>query len=150
MNWKSFLLGMLCIALVACGGAVGVGSGAVDNLASTRVKTNSSDAVNKAVLTVFHEKGFKILSQRSQSIIFIKAGGRSADIAWSTINNPNPVMIRPTVAWRSTGTGEMILTCQVDVVQRDTSFGETVRQPIMMGKSAYGGMLNDVKRRVER
>lgn len=138
------------MAVVACGGAVGVGGGAVDNLASTRVRTDSSEAVKKAVLTVFQQQGFKVHSQSPQSITFIKAGGRSADIAWSTINNPNPVMIRPTVAWRRTGDSEMFLTCRVEVVQRSTSFGETVRQPIMVGKSSYSRMLRDVRRRVER
>ena len=122
----------------------------MDNIASTKVKTSSSSTVNKAVLNVFQGQGFKVISRSSQSITFIKAGGRSTDIAWTTINNPNPVMIRPTVAWRSSGSAEMVLTCQVDVVQKDTSFGETVRQPVLMGKAAYGGMLKDVKRQVER
>jgi hypothetical protein len=134
----------------ACGAAVGVGSGGVDNLASTRVKTNSSSAVNKAVLAVFQAQGFNVLTQSSQSITFSKPGGRSADLAWSTINNPNPVMIRPTVRWQGAGTAEMSVTCQVEITQQSTAFGEDVRQPFLMGKAAYDGMLRDVKRRVEK
>ena len=150
MNRRSILLGLCCLVVSACGGAVGVGEGRVDNLASTSVKTNSSGAVRQAVLDVFQEQGFSMLSQGSQSITFTKPGGRSADLAWSTTANPNPVMIRPTVRWRAAGSGEMLVSCQVEVAQQSTVYGETVRQPLMMGKSAYNGMLKDVKRRVEK
>ena len=129
---------------------MGVGGGGVDNLASTRVKTSSSSAVNEAVLAVFQEQGFKVLSQGAQSVTFSKPGGRSADLAWSTINNPNPVMIRPTVRWQGAGPAEMTVTCQVEITQQSTVFGEDVRQPYLMGKAAYNGMLSDVRRRVEK
>jgi hypothetical protein len=82
-------------------------------------------------------------------ITFQKRGGRSAEIAWTTIDNPNPVMIRPTVRWRSTGSSEYTVTCQVEVAQQSTVDGEIVREPMMMGKSAYNGMLREVKQRVE-
>lgn len=129
---------------------MGVGGGGVDNLASTRVKTNSSAVVQQAVLAVFRAQGFNVLSQGSQSITFSKPGGRSAEIAWTTTANPNPVMIRPIVRWQASGDGEMLVTCQVEIAQESTVFGETVRQPLLMGKSAYNGMLRDVKRRVEK
>jgi hypothetical protein len=101
------------------------------------------------VLRVFQTQGFAVASQGSQSITFAKNGGRSAEIAWSTINNPNPVMIRPTVSWRPAGTSEYWVGCQVEVTQESTVSGETVRQPLLMGKSAYNGMLRDVKQGVE-
>jgi hypothetical protein len=42
MNYRSFMIGLICIALSACGTSVGVGGGGgLDNLASTRIKTNS-------------------------------------------------------------------------------------------------------------
>ena len=129
---------------------MGVGGGGVDNLASTRVKTNSSAVVQQAVLAVFRAQGFNVLSQGSQSITFSKPGGRSAEIAWTTTANPNPVMIRPIVRWQVSGDGEMLVTCQVEIAQESTVFGETVRQPLLMGKSAYNGLLRDVKRRVEK
>jgi hypothetical protein len=122
----------------------------VDNLASTSVKTHSPADVRPAVLDVFREQGFNVLSEGSQSVTFSKPGGRSADLAWSTTANQNPVMIRPTVRWRAAGSGEMLVTCQVEVAQQSTVYGETVRQPYLMGKSAYNGMLKDVKRRVEK
>jgi hypothetical protein len=151
MNRNGYLLGLICLVLSACGAAVGVGGGGgADNLASTRVKTDSSSAVREAVLDVFRNEGFNVLSQASQSVTFSKRGGRSAEIAWTTTGNPNPVMIRPTVRWGSGGTGSMHVTCQVEVAQISTAYGETVRQPLLVGKSAYNGMLRDVKRRVEK
>ena len=128
---------------------MGVGNERTDSLASTRVKTNSPAAVQKAVLAVFQEQGFNLLSQTSRSATFSKPGGRSGDATWSTIGNPNPVMIRPTVAWRASGDTEMFITCQVEVAQQSTVYGETVRQPTWLGSSAYNALLKDVKRRVE-
>lgn len=128
---------------------MGVGNERANSLASTRVKTNSSAAVEKAVLAVFQDEGFRVRSQSSRSVTFSKPGGSSAAAAWSTIGNPNPVMIRPTVAWRASGDAEMLVTCQVEVAQQSTVFGETVRQPTWLGSSAYNALLKDVKRRVE-
>jgi hypothetical protein len=138
-----------CLVLSGCGAAVGVGGGGVDNLASTRIRTDSPDAIRRAALDVFKAQEFAVHSQGSDTITFSKRGGRSAEIAWTTINNPNPVMIRPTVRWRKTGDSEFMVTCQVEVVQQSTVRGEIVRQPMMMGKSTYNRMLRDVRRRVE-
>lgn len=138
-----------CLVLSGCGAAVGVGGGGVDNLASTRIRTDSPDAIRRAALEVFKAQEFAVHSQGPDTITFSKRGGRSAEIAWTTINNPNPVMIRPTVRWRKTGDSEFMVTCQVEVVQQSTVRGEIVRQPMMMGKSAYNRMLRDVRRRVE-
>lgn len=143
------MAGLLCLGLSACGAAVGVGGGGVDNLASTKVKTASSDGVRRAVLAAFQADGFSVLSQSPGLITFQKQGGRSAEIAWTTIDNPNPVMIRPTVRWRSTGSSEFTVTCQVEISQLSTVSGETVREPMMMGKSAYNSLLRDVKARAE-
>lgn len=140
---------MGALVLSACGAAVGVGSGAVDNTASTQVKTQSPAAVRKAVLEVFGAQGFNVRSESANSITFSKIGGRSADIAWSTVGNSNPVKIRPTVTWRPSGR-EMWVGCRVEVAQQSTVYGETVRQPLAMGKAAYNSMLRDVKRKVER
>lgn len=98
---------------------------------------------------VFQEQGFAVMSRNSNSITFTKPGGRTADVTWSTLGNPNPVMIRPTVSWQSAGSGQMLVACQVQVAQQSTTFGETVRQPALIGKFAYDGMLRDAKRRVE-
>ena len=58
-------------------------------------------------------------------------------------------MTQPSVTWRSDGQ-EVWIGCQVEVVQKSNVFGDTVRKPLLMGKSAYHSMLNDVKRKVER
>ena len=149
MKRRLWISGGLALLVSGCGAAVGVGGGGADNLASTKVKTSSTDAVRSAVMSVFKAEGFAVLSQSSRSITFSKAGGRSADIMWTTINNPNPVMIRPTVSWRPEGAGEVWVGCEVEIAQQDTSFGETVRQPMLVGKSAYNDLLRKVKQRVE-
>lgn len=148
MNRRFWIMGAAALFLSGCGAAVGVGSG-VDNLASTNVKTGSTDAVRKAVLDVFGAEGFQVRSQTPQSITFTKRGGRSADIAWKTIGNSNPVMIRPTVTWRPNGTSEVWVGCQVQVAQASSVFGETVREPLAAGKSAYNGLLRKVKKQAE-
>jgi hypothetical protein len=149
MNRRSWFLGLGCLLLSGCGAAVGVGSGGVDNLASTRIRTDSSDAIRRAVLVVFKADEFSVHSQGPETITFSKRGGRSAEIAWTTISNPNPVMIRPTVRWRKTESSEFTVTCRVEIVQQSTVRGEIVREPMMMGTSAYGRMLREVRRQVE-
>lgn len=138
-----------CLVFSGCGAAVGVGSGAVDSLASTRVRTDSPEAIRQAVLAVFKAEGFAVHSQGPDMITFSIRGGRTAEMAWTTIGNPNPVMIRPTVRWRKTGDSQFTVTCRVEVVQQSTVRGETIREPMMMGKSAYNRMLREVRRRVE-
>lgn len=144
------MLGCVALLVSGCGAAVGVGDSGVDDLASVRIKTSSTGSVRSAVMGVFKGEGFSVLSQSERSVTFTKAGGRSADIMWTTINNPNPVMIRPTVSWRPEGAGVVWVGCQVEVAQQDTSFGETVRQPMLVGKSAYNDLLRKVKQQVER
>jgi hypothetical protein len=58
-------------------------------------------------------------------------------------------MIRPTVRWRQTGNSEFTVTCRVEIVQQSTVRGEIVREPMMMGTSAYNRMLRQVRRQVE-
>jgi hypothetical protein len=149
MNRRSWLSVLGCLVLSGCGAAVGVGGGGVDNLVSTRIRTDSSEAIRQSVLEVFKAQEFSVHSQGPETITFSKRGGRTAEIAWTTIANPNPVMIRPTVRWRKTGNSEFTVTCRVEVVQQSTVRGEITREPMMMGKSAYSRMLRDVRRRVE-
>lgn len=150
MNRRLWISGVVALLVSGCGSAVGVGGNGMDDLASTKIKTSSTDAVRSAVFDVFKGEGFTVLSQSARAITFSKAGGRSADVMWTTINNPNPVMIRPTVSWRPEGAGVVWVSCQVEVAQQDTAFGETVRQPMLVGKSAYHDLLRKVKQRVER
>ncbi|WP_193214985.1 hypothetical protein [Luteolibacter marinus] len=149
MNRRYWLLSAASLLLAACGASVGVGGG-VDNLATVEVKTNSMPAVARAVEEVFRAEGFSVISRSEQSLSFTKRGGRSADIAWKTVGNDNPVMIRPTVRWRNDGPGRVWVGCQVEVAQQSDAFGETVREPLAVGKSAYHGLLKQVKQRVER
>lgn len=150
MHRRSWLAGLGLLLLAGCGATVGGGGLGVDNLASTRIRTDSSEAIRRSALAVFEAQGFSVHSAEPESITFSKLGGRTAEIAWTTIGNPNPVMIRPTVRWRRTGNSEFTVTCRVEVVQQSTVRGDIIRQPMLMGKSAYGRMLRDVRREVER
>jgi hypothetical protein len=90
-----------------------------------------------------------VISSEGESYVFSKKGGRSADIMWTTMANPNPVMIRPIVKWQPSGFDEILVTCQVQIVQQSNVQGSVVRQPLLMGKSAYGKLLKDVRNRAE-
>lgn len=150
MKRRTWISGGLALLVAGCGPAVGVGGRGANDLASTRIRTTSTGAVRSAVLEVFKEEGFTVVSRSSQSITFTIPGGRRAEIMWSTINNPNPVMIRATVTWRPDGPGWVWVGCQVQVTQENTAFGETVRQPRLVGMSAYNELLRRVRRRVEQ
>jgi hypothetical protein len=63
MNRRSWLSGLGCLVLSGCGAAVGVGGGGVDSLASTTIRTTSSDAVRRSVISVFQAQEFSVLSQ---------------------------------------------------------------------------------------
>lgn len=149
MKRRRWISGGVALLVAGCGQSMGVSGGRSSNLASTRIRTTSSSSVRAAVLSVFKEEGFTVLSESKQSITFSIAGGRRADIMWSTINNPNLVMIQPTVTWRNIGPGEILVECSVEVTQRMTAFGETSRKPMLAGKTAYNKMLRRVRQRVE-
>jgi len=150
MKHFSSILAAAIVSLTGCGSSVGVGNNGVNNLASTRIKTTSSSAVRQATEIVFRNEGFDVISNSGNSISFSKVGGRSADIAWKTIGNDNPVLIQPTVTWHLDGSSKTWVGCSVEVVQRSTAFGNTVRQPVLAGKAAYSGLLSKVKQRVEK
>lgn len=150
MKRRLWISGGVALLVAGCGQSMGVSGGRSNDLASTRIRTTSSSAVRAAVLSVFKEEGFAVVSESRQSITFSIEGGRRADIMWSSINNPNPVMIQPTVTWRNIGPGEILVECRVEVTQRMTAFGETSRRPMLAGKTAYNNMLRRVRQRVEK
>ncbi|MCH7224831.1 hypothetical protein [Haloferula sp. A504] len=143
------LLGLTCLLLAGCGGAVGVGGPGSDSLAKVTVKQASPASIRPATVAVFREQGFSVRSETSSSVTFEKVGGRQAEIAWKTVGNPNPVIIRPTVSWSPMGADQVRLMCDVEIAQESTVYGETVRQPMLAGKSSYSGLLKEIKRRVE-
>lgn len=144
------ILGGVALLIAGCRSSMGVSGDRSNDLASTRIQTSSTSTVRAAVLSVFKEEGFTVVSESKQSITFTIQGGRRADLMWSTINNPNPVMIQPTVRWRSIGSGEMLVECRVEVTQKNTAFGKTTRQPVLTGKNAYNNLLRRVRQRVEQ
>lgn len=140
----------MALLVAGCEPSMGVSGGRSNDLASTRIRTSSASSVRSAVLSVFKEEGFTVVSESKQSITFTIQGGRRADIMWTTINSPNPVMIQPTVTWRSSGPGEMLVECRAEVTQKNTAFGSATRQPMLAGKTAYNNLLRRVRQRVEQ
>lgn len=133
----------------SCGSATGVGSPRAGEFAAVMVRSDNEPIVRQAIRAVFTDAGFQYDVSTASSLEFRKRGNRSAEIAWTTINNPNPVWIRPSVGISRTGDG-FRLTCDVYVTQASTTWGETVRQPLLAGRSGYQRLLNDVRKRVEK
>lgn len=150
MTRRYWLISSATVLLAACGSTVGVGRHGSDQLASTRIRTTSSAAVLHATESVFHDEGFSTISSGINSITFSKVGGRGAEIAWKDLGNDNPVLIQPTVTWRSDGENRIWVGCAVEIVQRSKAFGNSVQQPVLAGKAACSSMLGKVKRRVEK
>jgi hypothetical protein len=133
----------------SCGSAMGVGPARKGEYSSVLIRSSDEPAVRQAVNAVFTEAGFIPDGTTSRSMSFRKRGNRSAEVAWSTLANPNPVWIRPTVTLFRTNDG-FRLTCDAYVTQARTTFGEEVRQPLVAGRTGYQRMLNDVRKRVEK
>ena len=148
--WRMKQIWVLIVAAMlfsGCRSMMGVGNG--NSLAVVTVKKSSMEKVRAATLEVFREDGFAKASETAASMSFAKQGGRSAEIAWKTVGNSNPIIIRPTVRWSQAGGGEIRVSCNVEVTQASTVYGETVREPVLAGKGAYRSLLKEVKRRAE-
>lgn len=134
--------------LVSCGSTVGLGSETSGNYASTQIKSSNLSLIRSTTTAVFRENGFDSSGGTSSALFFRKTGSRSAQIAWGSNLNDNPVMIEPEVKISPRG-AETLLVCNVFMVQQSTVYGENVKQPHLVGKSGYERLLSDIRKRVE-
>ena len=152
MMRQTFLLGALPLLLIAflssCGHTVGLNSGHSSDYASTRIKSTDHALIRSTTIQGFQEAGFTVSPSKGSTLFFSKQGTRSAQIAWGSNLNGNPVFIRPEVVMQKQPT-ETRLVCNVFITQQSTVYGEDVKQPHLVGKSGYERLMRDIRKRVE-
>ena len=134
--------------LLSCGGAVGLNDGRSNDYASTKVKSIDHELIRSTTAQVFREAGFSAEPSRGNVMHFSKVGARSAQIAWGSNLNDNPVIFRPEVRMQKYP-AETRLVCNVYITQQSDVFGENVKQPHLVGKSGYERLMRDIRKRVE-
>lgn len=134
--------------LTSCGSSVGLGSETGGNYASTKIKSSNQSLIRSTTVAVFQEAGFSSAGGAGSTLYFEKVGSRSAQIAWGSNLNDNPVIISPEIRISPRGP-ETVLVCNVFMVQQSTVYGENSKQPHLMGKSGYNSMLSTIRKRVE-
>lgn len=144
----SSLFSVVCLLLASCGHTVGLNSGNTSDYASTKIKSTNHALIRATTLQVFQEAGFTPSLSPGDTLYFSKQGTRSAQIAWGSNLNDNPVYIRPEVAMQKYP-AETRLVCNVFITQASTVYGENVRQPHLAGKSGYERLMRDIRKRVE-
>ena len=136
------------LLLAGCGTTAGVGP-TTSNFAATTIKNTNRAAVDQAVLAVFVGDGFQLVSQSSNTFTFRKWGGKSTQVVygdWFT----DGVAVSPTVNVTPVGQGAYRVGCNVTMMERDV-FGELEEKwnPVLIGKSAYKGLLRQVRDRAQ-
>jgi hypothetical protein len=137
------------LALNSCS-TVGLGSAGAGQYAGTTINSSNLPLIRKTTVDVFAENGFRLDGSADYGTIrFVKAGSRSAQIAWGNNLNDNPVMIRPEVQIDALGPKTQLI-CNVYMTQQSTVFGEDTKQPHLAGKAGYSSILSSIRSRVEK
>lgn len=136
-------------ALNSCS-TVGLGPSGAGEYSGTTIKSSNMALIRKTTVAVFAEKGFRLDGSAEYGTIrFAKTGSRSAQIAWGSNMNSNPVMVRPEVQITALGPKTQLI-CNVYMTQQSEVFGEDVKQPHLAGKAGYSSMLSTIRSRVEK
>ena len=138
----------LCLLLVGCGTTAGVGPTS-GSFASTTIKNTNRTAVDQAVTNVFTGDGFQLISKTSDGFTFRKQGGKSTQIVygdWFT----DGVAVSPKVSVTPAGPATYKVGCNVTMMEENV-FGELEEKwnPVLIGKSAYNGLLRQVRDRAQ-
>jgi hypothetical protein len=137
------------LVLSSCS-TVGLGSSGAGEYAGTSIKSSNLPLIRQTTVAVFAEKGFHLDgSAEYGTISFAKTGSRSAQAAWGSNFNENPVMVRPEVQITALGPKTQLI-CNVYMTQQSTVFGENSKKPYLMGKAGYSSILSTIRRRVEQ
>jgi hypothetical protein len=137
----------LTLFFASCGrSAVGLG-GPPDSLTSIQVNSTDLARTQQVTRQVFAGEGFQEIDSSASTISFAKQGDRAARLAWGGWGDE--VMIKPEVSIRRAGSG-IRLDCDLFIATVSEAFGETSRRkPWRAGRSAYHGVLKEIKKRVE-
>ena len=145
---RLFALAIGLSALNSCS-TVGLGPSGAGEYSGTTINSSNLPLIRKTTVDVFAEKGFRLDGSADYGTIrFVKPGTRSAQIAWGSNFNDNPVMVRPEVQITALGPKTQ-LVCNVYMTQESTVYGENVKQPHLTGKAGYSSMLSTIRKRVE-
>jgi hypothetical protein len=145
---RLFALAISLSALNSCS-TVGLGPSGAGEYSGTTINSSNLPLIRKTTVAVFAEKGFRLDGSADYGTIrFVKPGTRSAQIAWGSNMNDNPVMVRPEVQITALGPKTQ-LVCNVYMTQESTVYGENVKQPHLTGKAGYSSLLSTIRKRVE-
>ncbi|MEM8953691.1 MAG: hypothetical protein AAGD22_06030 [Verrucomicrobiota bacterium] len=152
---KALVLSLLITAAacftVACSSTVGVGNDPLGDFTSVNVKTNDSALLGNTIVEVFRENGFTHASTGAISMTFRKLGTGTTDLVWGNNMNDNPTYIVATVnVIPKYGSNEYHVTCTPTIEQQNRSFGTSEKHPLLMGRIGYQGILDEIKKRVEK
>ncbi|MEP4077485.1 hypothetical protein [Haloferula sp.] len=137
------------LALNSCS-TVGLGPSGAGEYAGTTINSSNMPLIRQTTVAVFAEKGFRLDGSADYGVIrFVKTGSRSAQAAWGSNMNSNPVMVRPEVQINPLGPKTQLI-CDVYMTQQSEVFGENVKQPHLGGKAGYSSILSTIRKRVEK
>ena len=111
---------MLSVMLSSCASSVGLGRGN-SSFVSVEINNSSRAKVNAAVISVFREEGFSLVSQGPYGIHFRKLGGGSAKLIYGSWLSEG-VSAEPEIIIADLGGGNYGVYC--DVYMREHSGSE--------------------------
>ena len=136
------------LALSSCS-TVGLGPSGAGEYSGTTIDSSNLPLIRKTTVAVFAEKGFQLDGSADYGIIrFVKQGSGSAQAAWGSNLNRNPVMVRPEVRITPLGPKTQLI-CNVYMTQESEVFGEDSKKPHLLGKAGYSSLMSTIRKRVE-
>jgi len=139
---------MLSVMLSSCASSVGLGRGN-SSFVSVEINNSSRAKVNAAVISVFREEGFSLVSQGPYGIHFRKLGGGSAKLIYGSWLSEG-VSAEPEIIIADLGGGNYGVYC--DVYMREHSGSELLDanwKVVASGKRAYQKLMKRIKERSE-
>ena len=145
---QGFFLCMFAVIISSCASSVGLGRGE-SSFVSVEINNSSRAKVNAAVISVFREEGFSLVSQGPYGIHFRKLGGGSAKLIYGSWLSEG-VSAEPEIIIADLGGGNYGVHC--DVYMREHSGSELLDanwKVVASGKKAYQKLMNRIKKRSE-
>ena len=146
--FQAACLCILSIMLSSCASSVGLGGGS-SSFASTTINNSTRSTVDAAILSVFREEGFTLVSQGPYDTHFRKMGGDSAKLMYGSWFSEG-VSAEPEVIVVDRGNGNFAVHC--DVYMREHSGSELLDANWKLrgnGKIAYNRLMGRIKKVAE-